>query len=104
MLEAPLVEDDDAEYSDAQIKEVLLMLDDGNKSTANKGQGLVQVASAFGIVGRSPFNAIVGTGEKDERDNTPVLFYFTGPARTRPISGGLLSDIDHKTKAVSSVI
>ena len=51
MLEAPLVEDDDAEYSDAQIKEVLLMLDDGNKSTANKGQGLVQVASAFGIVG-----------------------------------------------------
>ena len=55
------MEDDGAEYTDTQIKEVLLMLDDGNKSTANRGHGLVQVASAFGIVGPS----FVGTGEGD---------------------------------------
>ena len=41
------------EYSEHEIKQVLIMLDDGNKCSANKYRthGLKQVASAFGIIG-----------------------------------------------------
>lgn len=47
------VVDDGTEYSDEQIKQLLIMLDGGNKMSANKQkfQGLKQVASAFGIIG-----------------------------------------------------
>ncbi len=45
--------DDGMEYSSTQIKELLIMLDEGNKMSANKhrSHGLKQVASAFGIIG-----------------------------------------------------
>jgi hypothetical protein len=46
--------DTDTEYSEREIKELLIMLDDGNKYAANKFKsqhGLKQVASAFGIIG-----------------------------------------------------
>ena len=47
------VQDDGVEYSDDQIKQLLIMLDGGNKMSANKhkSHGLKQVASAFGILG-----------------------------------------------------
>ena len=40
-------------YSEVEIKEMLIMLDDGNKYSANKhkAHGLRQLASAFGIIG-----------------------------------------------------
>ena len=45
--------DDGTEYSSTEIKELLIMLDGGNKMSANKhrSHGLKQVASAFGIIG-----------------------------------------------------
>ena len=48
-----VVEEVGGEYSEREIKEMLIMLDDGNKYSANKYRlhGLKQVASAFGIVG-----------------------------------------------------
>lgn len=47
------LEEGDVEYSEAEIKKLLIMLDDGNKYSANKyrAHGLRQVASAFGIIG-----------------------------------------------------
>lgn len=41
------------EYTEQEIKQTLIMLDDGNKCAANKYRthGLKQVASAFGIIG-----------------------------------------------------
>ena len=41
------------EYSEMEIKEMLIMLDNGNKYSANKhkAHGLKQLASAFGIIG-----------------------------------------------------
>lgn len=41
-------------YSEAEIKDLLIMLDDGNKHSGNKhkAHGLKQVASAFGIIGK----------------------------------------------------
>lgn len=47
------VQEDETEYSSKQVKELLIMLDGGNKTSANKhkAHGLKQVASAFGIVG-----------------------------------------------------
>ena len=40
-------------YSEMEIKDMLIMLDDGNKYSANKhkAHGLRQLASAFGIIG-----------------------------------------------------
>lgn len=40
-------------YSEMEIKEMLIMLDNGNKYSANKykAHGLKQLASAFGIIG-----------------------------------------------------
>ena len=48
-----VVEEIGGEYTEKEIKEMLIMLDDGNKCSANKyrAHGLKQVASAFGIVG-----------------------------------------------------
>ena len=48
-----VVEEIGGEYSEQEIKDLLIMLDDGNKCTANKykSHGLKQVASAFGIIG-----------------------------------------------------
>ena len=47
------VEEGDVEYSEREIKDLLIMLDDGNKYSANKYKthGLKQVASAFGVIG-----------------------------------------------------
>lgn len=48
-----VVEEVGGQYSEKEIKEMLIMLDDGNKYSANKYRlhGLKQVASAFGIIG-----------------------------------------------------
>ena len=48
-----VVEEIGGEYTEKEIKDLLIMLDDGNKCSANKyrAHGLKQVASAFGIVG-----------------------------------------------------
>ena len=47
------VDEGDVEYTEGEIKDLLIMLDDGNKYSANKYRthGLKQVASAFGIIG-----------------------------------------------------
>ena len=48
-----VVEEIGGEYTEKEIKDLLIMLDDGNKCSANKykAHGLKQVASAFGIIG-----------------------------------------------------
>ena len=55
------VEDGGVVYSESEIKELLIMLDDGNKYSVNKysSHGLQQVASAFGIVGQSVSQSVV---------------------------------------------
>ena len=48
-----VVEEVGMEYTEKEIKDLLIMLDGGNKCSANKYKqhGLKQVASAFGIIG-----------------------------------------------------